>query len=55
MIADIAIVAGILLWDLAILRVIWHYSRPSWRRKPKVPKALKTRITFDRDEWGDIL
>lgn len=54
-IADWLILSGVLMWDGIIMLFIWRHSQPSWRRKPRVPKAVKGRITYDRDEYGGII
>lgn len=52
---QLAIVTGVVAWDGAVLWWIIRHARPSWRRKLKVQKAYKTRITYDRNEWGNVV
>lgn len=53
-IADWAILTGVALWDLGLWLVIRWHARPSWLRKPNVPKAIGGRVTYDRDVDGTI-
>jgi hypothetical protein len=49
------IVSIVLGWDLMVVWTISRYTRPSWKRKPKVAKTVKRRITYDRAPDGGII
>ena len=53
--SDLAILGGVLLWDGLVVAYILRLARTPWQVPIRAPKPIGGRVTFDRDEWGQVV